>query len=139
MTDLIVGQGQYATIAEAIEAASECSLLGWDGYDAAPVSEGAARRMGAFLNALPGDLPRPSIGADPHGHLSAEWYRGPDCVLSVGVGDDDQLWYAGIFCSENVNGVVTPDGHGLAVISDMVRRIRDARPNRKRMVGEDQT
>jgi hypothetical protein len=86
------------------EAWVECQQPNWDGYDALPVSRDALRNMYTFLEALPPGSARPTIGADPHGHLSVEWYRNPRRILSVAVTDDDLLHYAALLGSNSTHG-----------------------------------
>jgi hypothetical protein len=68
---------------ELASVADECSAPNWDGYQAKPVSKDAFRRAYFFVEALPLDTPIPSVGAEPDGHLTLEWYRAPRRVLSV--------------------------------------------------------
>ncbi|MBU0719061.1 MAG: hypothetical protein KJ749_12490, partial [Planctomycetes bacterium] len=92
---------------ELAEAWAECQESDWDGHDAQPVSHDALRNMYAFLEALPLGFPRPAIGADPHGHLSVEWYRSSRRVLSVGVSPDEVLHYAALLGSSRTCGTDT--------------------------------
>lgn len=108
---------------ELAEAWAECRESDWDGHEALPVSQDALRNMYTFLEALPFGFPHPSIGADPHGHFSVEWYRSPRRVLSVAVSPDDVLHYAALLGSNRTSGTETffgeiPDG-----ILDLVRRV----------------
>ena len=89
------------------EAWAECQEPNWDGYNAIPVSQDALRNMYTFLEALPLGFPRPTIGADPHGHLSVEWYRTPRRLLSVSVTDDALLHYAALVGSSKTCGTET--------------------------------
>ena len=47
----------------------------WDGYGAIPVAREALRNARLLIDSLPGDLPAPSFGAEPDGHLTLEWHR----------------------------------------------------------------
>jgi len=108
---------------ELAEAWLECREPGWDGHEALPVSQDALRNMYAFLEALPLGFPHPSIGADPHGHLSAEWYRNPRRVLSVGVSPDEVLHYGALLGSSRTCGTETFYGEIPKTILDLVRRV----------------
>ena len=101
----------------------ECKQPNWDGYNALPVSQDVLRNMYTFLEALPFGFPGPSIGADPHGHLSVEWYRSPRRVLSVSVSDDDLLHYAALLGSSNTCGTETYFGEVPESILNLVRRV----------------
>jgi hypothetical protein len=74
----------------------EYATSGWDGYVAARIAPEAHQQARRFLMTLPFDIPLPSIGAEPDGRLTLEWYRGPDQVLSVSVSHEDLICYAAI-------------------------------------------
>ncbi len=108
---------------ELAEAWEECQGSDWDGHDALPVSQDALRNMYTFLEALPLGFPRPTIGADPHGHLSVEWYRSPRRLLSVGVSADDVLHYAALLGSNSTCGTETFFDEIPESILNLVRRV----------------
>ncbi len=101
----------------------ECRQPDWDGHNALPVSQDALRNMYTFLEALPLGFPRPSIGADPHGYLSVEWYRSPRRVLSVGVSEDGLLHYAALLGSSKTWGTETYFSEVPESILNLVRRV----------------
>jgi hypothetical protein len=108
---------------ELAEAWIECQEPGWDGYAALPVSPDALRNTYTFLEALPLGFRRPSIGADPHGNLSVEWYRSPTRVLSVGVSSDGLLHYAALLGANRTCGTETFFGDVPEIILNLVRRV----------------
>ncbi len=117
-----VGFGQILR-GELADVWGECRRADWDGYDALPVSWRALRNMYVFLQALPLGFPRPTIGADPNGHLSVEWYRNPRRVLSVAVSDDDLLHYAALLGPNKTCGTETFYGEVPESILSLVRRV----------------
>lgn len=74
----------------------ECSKPGWDGYDARPISEKAAARALAFLNALPSSLVPPDVVPEPDGEIAVDWDFGPALQLSISVGPSGPLHFAGV-------------------------------------------
>ena len=50
-----------------------------------------------LIESLPLGFPRPSIGAEPDGQLTLEWYKSPRRTLSVSVDPDGLLHYAGLY------------------------------------------
>ena len=76
--------------------AESCARPGWDGYGAEPVAPEACRHTRRVLESLPASLPMPSVGAEPDGHLTLEWYRSPSRVLSLSVGPGGELHYAAL-------------------------------------------
>ena len=76
--------------------AEACEKPGWDGYGAEPVTLDAYRVAYRLVEHLPADIPMPSVGAEPDGHLTLEWYQSPSRVLSVSVGPAGELNYAAL-------------------------------------------
>jgi hypothetical protein len=76
--------------------ALSCACPGWDGHGAEAVAEEACQNARRILGLLPASLPMPSIGAEPDGHLTLEWYRSPSRVLSLSVGPAGELNYAAL-------------------------------------------
>lgn len=93
----------------------------WDGYGAEPVSEAAYRFTYQFLESLPLGIPAPSVGAEADGHLTLEWYRSPDRLLSVSVGPDGVVYYAALLGASKRSGTEPFNGE---VPEDIVRIIR---------------
>lgn len=76
------------------ELCEECAQPGWDGYGAQPVSRQSVIAAGKLLNSLPYRFPLPTIGIQPDGLITMEWYHTPRRTLSVCVGSDGRLHYA---------------------------------------------
>lgn len=89
-------QGIEQTIANLRAEFHASQRPGWDGYDAEPVSQSTFAQACAFLNALPRDIVMPSVGAEPDGDLTFEWYVSPRRVLSVSIGQGEELHYAAL-------------------------------------------
>lgn len=68
----------------------------WDGYGAIPVSEETFRIARRFILAIPPYIPNPTLGAEPDGHITFEWYRSPRCTVSVSVSPEGDLHYAAL-------------------------------------------
>lgn len=77
--------------------AEECSNPGWDGYSAVPIAANTLKRAEQFLMTLPLGIYPPSIGAEPDGCLTFEWYKSPIHVLSVSISEDGFLHYAYLY------------------------------------------
>ena len=76
---------------------SKCTE-GWDGYDAAPVSEQTLKEAYKFISLLPPSLPVPEeISADPDGDISLEWYRNTNYLLTISISEKKTISYAGVF------------------------------------------
>ncbi len=82
----------------------ECRTENWDGYGALSVSKEAYLLAEQFLKSLPLGTKAPSMGAEPDGHLTLEWYQSPRRTLSLSVSPDGTLHYAALFGSSRVYG-----------------------------------
>ena len=76
--------------------ANECAHPGWDGDGADPVLPSTIDQAVKLLRALPPGLSRPTLGVEPDGKSTFEWYTSPKQVLSVSVGSDGNLYFAAL-------------------------------------------
>lgn len=90
------GAGITAASQELHSLADECSSMGWDGYVAAPIEQETIRQAERFLDALPLGIEAPSVGAEPDGQITFEWYQAPRRILSVSVSPAGDLHYAAL-------------------------------------------
>lgn len=82
----------------------DCRDPNWDCYDAVPVEQDTLRNAYIFIEALPLGTPLPSIGAEPDGHITLEWYRNPRWTLSVSVSPEGTLYYSALLGAEDPRG-----------------------------------
>lgn len=102
---------------------NECARPGWDGYGAKPVSPDSIDQAARLLRALPLGVTRPTVGAEPDGQVTLEWYASPRRVLSVSVAPDGNLHYAALLGAEQQYGTVPFFGDMPAAILDLIRRV----------------
>lgn len=122
-----LGLGVNDAIRELNATYRECSVSDWDGYDAVPVSESTFGFASGILDALPLGTPAPSIGTEPDGHLTLEWYRSSHRTLSVSVGPQGDLHYAALLGASRQYGM-EPFFHGELPkpIFDLIFRVMSA-------------
>lgn len=108
---------------ELCEVADECRTPNWDGYGAEPVSTDTYRLAYCFLEALPLGTPAPSVGAEPDGHLTLEWYRSPYRTLSVSVSPEGDLHYSALIGPNKAYGTEAFFGDSPKTILDLIRRV----------------
>ena len=120
--DLSEAEG-LTIINDLAEVWEECQHANWDGYDALPVSQSSLRNMYKFLMELPPRFPRPTIGAEPGGHLTVEWYRHPRWTLSVSIGPEGTLHYSALLGSDKTCGTEAFYNEVPKSILDLVRRV----------------
>jgi hypothetical protein len=82
----------------------DCRQKGWDGDDAIAIEQLTYRNAWIFIEALPLGYPLPSLGAEPDGHLTLEWYRDPRWTFSVSVSPEGTLHYSALFGDEDPRG-----------------------------------
>lgn len=102
--------------------AEECGYIGWDGYGAAPVGQETIRQAEHFLNALPLGMSAPSVGAEPDGQITFEWYQSPRRILSVSVSPEGDLHYAALLGYKKSYGTEPFFGEIPSDILNLVRR-----------------
>lgn len=112
--------------------ARECASPGWDGYDAAPISQGTCDRTRAFLNELPIWMPAPDIVPEADGEIAIEWYVGPHQVFSISIGAAGPLHFAGLFGQEDeLHGVKSFDGSIAQELVQHIEKLLRAPPDRR--------
>jgi hypothetical protein len=79
-----------------------CSDLGWDGYDAKPVSLDSAGRVAEFVWNLPEGIRMPTVVPEPDGDIALEWRIGESLFSLSFTGRS--LVYAGRFGGESQYG-----------------------------------
>lgn len=99
---------------------------GWDGYGADAVQAETFARAYAFLEVLPNNVAAPTVGAEPDGHITFEWYRSQNRVLSVSVSPEGNLYYAALIGPNKTYGAEVFFGETPKVILDLIRRINVA-------------
>lgn len=82
----------------------ECRHPGWDGYGALPVEAETVQVAARFIESLPAGFPLPTLGAEPDGAVTFEWYRSPSHILSVSVTADGNLHYAMLLEQDRTTG-----------------------------------
>jgi hypothetical protein len=81
-----------------------CKVVNWDGYGALAVDQETYHNAYCLIEALPLGYPLPSVGAEPDGHLTLEWYRHPNWTLSVSIAPEGTLYYAALLGTEDPRG-----------------------------------
>ncbi len=102
--DQSVTLGKRSAYNELVAFWEECKSPNWDGYNAFAVQEVTLYKAYLFIHALPLGYPLPSVGAEPDGHLTLEWYRNPRWILSVSISPEGMLYYAALFDTESEQG-----------------------------------
>ena len=110
---------------ELLKTFEECREPNWDGYGAQPVQEAAYYLTHQFLAALPPSTPAPSIGAEPDGHLTVEWYRSPERSLSVSISPDGDLHYAALLERKRICGTESFGARMPRVVADLIKRVEE--------------
>ncbi len=110
-------QGVFEDLFKTFE---ECGEPNWDGYGAEPVREETYRLAQQFLTLLPRSTPVPSIGAEPDGQITVEWYQSPQRTLSVSISPDGELHYAALLGAERICGTETVRARIPQVLVDLI-------------------
>lgn len=108
---------------EVLAVANEASAVGWDGEGGLPVQDETVCHAQELLKALPLGTRAPSIGVEPDGFLTLEWYKSPTRVLSVSVGPDEALHFAALIGSSAIHGTTFFVGEGRKELIDRIEQI----------------
>jgi hypothetical protein len=100
-----------------------CSRGGWDGHSAVSVSRESVDMTARLLDALPLMGMRPTVGVEPDGQVTLEWYASPHRLISVSMDPAGDLHYAARIGPERQYGTVPFFGEVPARITDLVRRV----------------
>lgn len=118
--------GKQAAYGELAKIWEECRASNWDGYDALAVEVATLRNTYSLIESLPLGYPLPSIGAEPDGHLTLEWYRHPRWILSVSISPEGKLFYAALFGNSDIRGSEPYLDEVPQSILDLVQRVHIA-------------
>lgn len=101
----------------------ECKISNWDGYNALPIKEKTLLNTYSFIEALPLGTTLPSIGVEPDGHLTLEWYRHPRWTLSISISPECNLYYAALFGDSVERGSEVFAGQVPQAILELIQRV----------------
>jgi hypothetical protein len=91
-----LGMGTNAVMEKLYELAESCRLENWDGQGAIAVGQETFRQAYRFIEALPlGSIP-PSLGVEPDGQITLEWYKSTRKTLSISISPEGDLHYSAI-------------------------------------------
>ena len=76
-----------------------------------------------MVSTLPCGCPLPSVGVEPDGHLTLEWYRNPRSTLSVSVSPESDLYYAALFETSDVRARERFVGDLPAIVVTLIERV----------------
>jgi hypothetical protein len=96
--------GNQGVFSELVSLYGECMVADWDGDGAMAIAPATFHHTFNFLTAMPWGMEKPSLGVEPDGHITLEWYRHPRWIASISVGPEGMLYYAGLFGTSKVNG-----------------------------------
>jgi hypothetical protein len=114
---------RQSVLQELVSVAEECSQPGWDGHQAEAVSQETYRRAYVFIEAFPAEMPLPTVGAEPDGHLTLEWHRNPRRTLSVSISPSGELHYSALVGPSSAYGTEFFLGDVPQSLLELVRRV----------------
>lgn len=89
-----LGQAGKGVFGELDAVCEECNMADWDGYGAMPVLPETYVQTRIFLESLELGTPPASVGAEPDGYITLEWYHSRRWTLSVSIDPEGNLYYA---------------------------------------------
>ena len=123
---MALGDFRRKLLEELISAVGEVQEEGWDGYEARPVDPSAFGYAIQFMSGLDSSLPLPEIGVDTDGDIAFEWDYGPRRVISIRIGRDGTIHYAGLIGHEPFHGTEFLHEEIPLAISSGIERVVEA-------------
>ena len=93
------GQRMLAPLSDLEEVFIECLNVGWDGYDARPLSIAAFTDARNFIRLLPTNISAPEIVPEPAGGIGLEWISPNSGRFIISFDGSGTYAYAGIYNS----------------------------------------
>lgn len=103
--------------------AVECSVEGWDGGTAKPITKAVFDQGFLFLQSLPLGIATPTVGADPDGDITFEWYHSASRVLTISVDPGGSMHYAAIIGLRKAYGTESLAAGIPSHITDLIRQV----------------
>ena len=105
--------------------AREASHENWDGDGGLAVHPETVGIATRFVDLVPGDIPDPDVAATPQGEIDFDWTFSRDLMLTVSVGENSDIAFAGVFDGDRLNGherwaSVIPEG-----VANCLERLRN--------------
>ncbi len=126
LSSFTFGQKLSVSSKELHQLFQECRQTNWDGYGALPITGETYVLAYQFLEALPLGTSAPSLGAEPDGHITFEWYQSPRRMLSISISPESDLHYAALLGSSTLYGTEPFYGEVPRTILDIIRRVSAA-------------
>lgn len=118
-----LGLGVMGNFDELYKMIKQCGVENWDGYGAAPVTLKTFQQAINVLEALPLGTIAPTVGAEPDGYITLEWYKTPRRTLSVSISPEGELHYAALLGQKKRYGTEPFWGEVPDVIMDIIRQV----------------
>ncbi|MDP3030051.1 MAG: hypothetical protein Q8O04_11285 [Deltaproteobacteria bacterium] len=118
-----LGLGAKGVFDELRNIRNQCSSPDWDGYGALPVTDHTFIMALSFLKALPLGIPAPTVGAEPDGQITLEWYRSPRHILSISISPEGDLHYAALQGRRKNYGTEPYWGDVPQIILDLIHQV----------------
>lgn len=102
----------------------ECKECNWDGYDAYPINELTLEYAHQFIELIPDEIPMPSVGCEPTGDITFEWYKGSDRDVVVSISDSGLVDYVTTIGKEYFSGSLDIENHEFPeILLDMIKKM----------------
>ena len=82
----------------------ETSEDNWDCHGGKAIDWRSIENAARLLVSFPFNIPVPDISPDPAGEVTFEWYRAPHHMVSMSIGANNELTYAGLFGINSTHG-----------------------------------
>lgn len=89
---------------DVIALAAETKMEGWDDEGALALSSKTVSIAGDLADLIPLKAPRPDVDATPHGEIDFDWTIEPGLGVTISVGPEGDIAFAGTFRGAELSG-----------------------------------
>jgi hypothetical protein len=82
----------------------ECSQPNWNGYTSDPINKETICNVKNVIRSIDLSYPLPTLGVEPDGYITLEWYKNTHNLLSLSIGSDIYMYYAGLKFNSTFKG-----------------------------------
>jgi hypothetical protein len=101
----------------------DCSVPGWDGGSALPISQKALNVAKRVAACLPREFPIADVVPEADGEVSFDWYKAPNLHFSFSVGESGVISFAGRIGNERFHGNTSFFGNLPDIVNSSISRI----------------
>lgn len=110
-------------LSELIQIWNDTQSDNWAGHESKAIKSSTIQLAEHVINSLPTDLRNPSVGIEPDGQITLEWYQDTNHLLSVSIDSDGYLHYAYLMGLSKGHAVVPYFYEFPEILAELIRKL----------------